>query len=101
MATTPLCILLSISLLATGIGPLAATSGEVVPAVGASLADTSRLFSPQSGRYGRSTWSRRDPRLSQWGDQESAQELWARAVSEGARGPQSGAAVAPVADPNL
>ncbi len=102
MAKIPLCILLSIGLLAAGIGARAASSDEAVPMWGAALADSSPAFTPDAGWHGRSPWSRRDPRFRWRGGRESAQDLWTgSAAATRAQWGRTATPTAPVANPNL
>jgi len=101
MAKFQLCILLSVSLLAPGIGPQTASSGEAVSARGEAPPDTSLAFRPDAGWNGRAPWSRRDPRFRWRSVRESVEGFWTRSAEANVPMARTAAHGAPVADPNL
>jgi hypothetical protein len=100
MAKTQSCVLLSIGLLATGIGRPASPS-DWAPTWCATPADTARGYGPDVQWNGHPLWTRRDPRSRRRAGPESVQALPGSLSASIAWGDPSGASVEPVADPNL
>lgn len=101
MAKTQLCIVLGIGLLALGLGPRTASSGEVVATWGPTSPDTSGVFVPNAQGAGHSLWSRRDTRPWWRGRARSGQNRLSGLQEAGAQ--RAGTAITgePVANPNL
>lgn len=101
MVNMQLCILLSISLLASGIGRGTASSGGVMATRGAAPPDTSPVFRGGAGWNEAASWSRFDGSLRPEDGRSSAQNLRTYPFASRARWAETATKSAPTADPNI